>query len=82
MYDRELDSKEISAAAPRSFRKAYTKSSEIAKAKQSEKFVVCLKFFASGTEATASGGNVRPARGRKFSVMANAVEAGSQHHNL
>ncbi|PSO79059.1 MAG: transposase, partial [Cyanobacteria bacterium QH_9_48_43] len=40
-----------------------------------------LRVLASGTEATASGGKVRPSRGRKSSVMANAVEAGSQHHN-
>ena len=37
-----------------------------------------LRVLASGTEATASGGNVRPARARKSSVLANAVEAGSQ----
>ncbi|PSP31451.1 MAG: transposase [Cyanobacteria bacterium QS_8_48_54] len=36
-----------------------------------------LRVLASGTEATASGGNVRPARGRKSSVLANAVETGS-----
>ena len=36
-----------------------------------------LRVLASGTEATASGGNVRPTRGRKSSVLANAVETGS-----
>ena len=36
-----------------------------------------LRVLASGTEATASGGNVRPTRGRQSSVLANAVETGS-----
>ena len=41
-----------------------------------------LRLLALGTSATASGGNVRPKRGRKSSVEAVAVETGSLHHNL